>query len=164
MGLMDVLGRYSQDMNPPPPQVSEDFAHVAQEVPPETLSTGLQHAFRSEVTPPFEQMVGQLYERSDDHQRAGLLNEILRALPSGGAGTILGNLLPRAGAGTVTPQDARDVNASDVESAAAQAAAHNPGIIDVVSRFYAQHPQLVQSLGSAALGIAMSAMARRRAS
>ncbi|HET9577929.1 MAG TPA: hypothetical protein VFP44_08890 [Usitatibacter sp.] len=49
-----------------------------------------------------------------------------------------------------------------VEAAAAEGARRDPGIIERVSRFYAQHPQLVQTLGSAALSIAMARMARRR--
>ena len=41
-------------------------------------------------------------------------------------------------------------------------ARQNPGIVQAISRFYAQHPQLVRNLGSAALSIAMGRMARRR--
>ncbi|MGE5098053.1 MAG: hypothetical protein ACM3SO_23155 [Betaproteobacteria bacterium] len=162
MGIMDILGRYGGEQNHPPPQVTDDFEQVAQQVPPDSLSTGLEHAFRSDATPPFEQMVRHLFERSDGAQRAGLLNEILGSLPQGAAGGILGNILSRGR--TVTPEQARDVSPSEVESAATQAAQHNPDIISAVSRFYAQHPQLVQTLGTAALSVAMSAMARRRGS
>jgi hypothetical protein len=44
----------------------------------------------------------------------------------------------------------------------APAARHNPSVIQRVSRFYAEHPQLVQTLGRAAIAIAMNGMARRR--
>lgn len=160
MGLMDVLGRYAeQQLNVPPPQVAQDFGRVAQEAPADTLSAGLEHAFRSDATPPFEQMVRNLFEHSNEQQRAGLLNEILAAVPGSMAGGVLGNILGRGG--QVTPQQARDVNPADVEAAAAQAAQGNPGIIQAVSRFYAQHPGLVQNLGSAALAVAMARMARR---
>ena len=168
MGLMDVLGRYAQSPGGAPPQAVEDFGQVAHQVPHETLSGGLADAFRSEATPPFEQMVGQLYGNSDPHQRAGLLNRILGSVANsagGGAlsGGILGGLLRHVAAGRqVTPQDAQDVPASEVENAAREAARANPSIIDRVSSFYAQHPQLVQGLGQAALAIAMSGMARRR--
>jgi hypothetical protein len=50
----------------------------------------------------------------------------------------------------------------EVENATAQAAAANPNIMERASRFYAEHPMLVQSLGQAALAIAMNAMANRR--
>ena len=161
MGLMDVLGRYAQQQaNVPPPQVAQDFDRVAQEAAPDTVSAGLEHAFRSDATPPFEQMVRKLFEHSNDQQRAGLLNEILGSLPGTLAGGALGNIASRGG--SVTPQQARDVDPTDVEAAAAHAAQRNPGIVEAVSRFYAQHPTLVRNLGSAALAIAMSRMASRR--
>jgi hypothetical protein len=169
MGIMDLLNGYSQHSGEPQPSATEDFGQVAREASPEALSDGLQHAFNSDATPPFERMVGQLFERSDGSQRAGLLNEILGSLgggaAAGGLGGVLGGLL-RGGGGAggmnVSPDQARNVPVSDVETAAAQAAQHNPSIIERVSRFYAQHPQIVQTLGNAALTIAMTQMARRR--
>jgi hypothetical protein len=157
MGLMDVLDQYARHDGAAPAQATEDFGQVAQQASPEALSGGIEQAFRSDATPPFEQMVGHLFQRSDGTQRAGLLNEILGSL---GAGGILGGLL-RQGS-TVSPEQASDVAVSDVEKAAAEAAQKNPSIIERVSRFYAQHPQLVQTLGNAALTIAMTQMARRR--
>ena len=167
MGLMDVLGQYAQQPNRQPPEVLEDFDRVAQEADADTISEGLQDAFNSETTPPFEQMVGQLFGRSDPHQRAGLLNEILGSLGGMGAGGLaggaLGGLLRNATHNNrVSPEDARHIPVNDVEAAAAEAARHNPSVIQRVSRFYAQHPQLVQTLGQAALSIAMTGMARRR--
>ena len=169
MGLMDVLGRYA-DSQGVPPGAHADFEQVAQQAPRDLLGQGLAGAFRSDATPPFEQMVGQLFGNSDPHQRAGLLNEILGSVAGhggalGGAlsGGVLGGLLRHAAAGRqVTPQDAQEVSPSEVEEAAREAARTNPSIIDRVSQFYAQHPQLVQGLGQAALAIAMSNMARRR--
>jgi hypothetical protein len=35
----------------------------------------------------------------------------------------------------------------------------NPGIIDQLSQFYAEHPTLVRTVGSAALSIALAQMA-----
>jgi hypothetical protein len=166
MSLMDVLSHYAQQPEHPPPQVLQDFHQVSRQAPPEAVGEGLEEAFRSDETPPFEEMVGHLFERSDPHQRAGLLNEILGAFGgmSGGlAGGVLGGALRNAVRGDhVSPEDAREVPVSDVEAAAAEAARRDPGIIERVSRFYAQHPQLVQTLGSAALSIAMAQMARRR--
>lgn len=168
MGLMDVLSQYAGQPDHPPPQVTQDFDRVSREAPPEDISDGLAEAFRSDATPPFERMVGQLYDRSDPHQRAGLLNEILGAfggMGGGLAGNVLGGALRNAVRGDrIAPEQARDIPANDVEAAAAEAARRDPGIVERVSRFYAQHPQLVQSLGSAALAIAMSRMARRRGS
>ena len=83
---------------------------------------------------------------------------------SGGlAGNVLGGALRNAVRGDrVAPEDARHIPVNDVEAAAAEAARNDPSIIERVSRFYAQHPALVQTLGNAALSIAMSQMARRR--
>jgi len=163
MGLMDVLGRYAQQSNRPAPQVFEDFDRVSHEAPPEALGEGLEDAFRSDTTPPFEQMVGQLYGRSDPNQRAGLLNEILGSLGSGVGDGALGGLLRRSGGGSrISPEDASQIPVNEIETAAAEAARQNPNVIQRVSRFYAQHPQLVHTLGNAALAIAMSGMARRR--
>jgi hypothetical protein len=131
----------------------------------EDLSAGLEHAFKSDATPPFEQMVGHLYENSDENTRAGLLKEILGSLGGGGlAGGVLGGILRRFGnrPQDVSPEDVRQVPTQDVEAAAAEAARQNPGIVQTISRFYAHHPQLVQTLGQAALGVLMAGMARRR--
>ena len=54
----------------------------------------------------------------------------------------------------------REFNAR--EAATREAARQNPSLVQRVSRFYAQHPQLVQTLGQAAIAIAMNGMARRR--
>ena len=167
MGIMDVLGRYAHANERPSPQVMDDFDEVSQQAPHEMMSAGLADAFRSDATPPFEQMVGSLFGRSDPHQRAGVLNEILGSLggTSGGAlsGGVLGGLLRHAGAGrSISPEDAQQVPPADVEAAAREAARNDPGIVERLSRFYAQHPQLVMGLGQAALSIAMSGMARRR--
>ena len=142
MGLMDVLGRYAQQSHQPPPDVLGDFHRVAQEAPPGVLSEGLEDAFRAETTPPFEQMVGQLFGRSNPQQRSGLLKEILGS--------------------QFSPEQANTMQVNEVEAAAADAARQNPSIIQRVSRFYAEHPQLVQTLGQVALSVAMSGMARRR--
>jgi hypothetical protein len=174
MGLLDFLNRYDTRQELPPPQVLEDFDRVANEASPEDIEVGLEDAFNSEVTPPFEQMVAQLYDESDDDQRAGVLNEILGSL--GGAGQVapavgggvlggaLGGLLRRAGQGNtrVSPADARSIPARDIEIAAAEARRQNPGIVQKISRFDARNPQLGQVLGQAALSILMSGMARRR--
>ena len=141
MGLMDVLGQYARQPYQHPPHVHDDFEQVARELPPEELEEGLVEAFDADETPPFEEMVGQLYDRSDEDTRAGLLREIFGGALPGGA-----TRLPTR----------------EVEAAAAEARRNNPSILQRVGRYYAQHPQLVQVLGQAALGILMRNVARRR--
>jgi hypothetical protein len=164
MGLHDLLGNYRQLQDRPAPLVFEDFDRVSREADADEIGGGLADALNSEATPPAEQMVGHLYERSDPATRAGLLNEILGSIGSGTlAGGALGGLLRRLGQGTtISPQDARDIPVQDVEAATAEAARRNPGVIESIGRYYARHPQLVQTLGQAALSILMAGMARRR--
>ena len=59
----------------------------------------------------------------------------------------------------VSPQDAAKVNPQQVEEVANKAEQHDPTIIDKMSDFYAQHPGLVRTLGSAALTIALAKIA-----
>ena len=129
MGILDLVNQYES---------------AARAAPPEDVSHGLHEAFRSEETPPFEKMIGQLFGRSDPGQRAGFLNQILGR--------------------SVSPEEASQVPVGEVENATAQAAAANPTIMERASRFYADHPALVQTLGQAAITIAMNAMMNRRRS
>lgn len=146
MTWLDVLNRYRNAPDAPPPSVSDDFDEISQQVPRHDLSDGLEEAFRSEQTPPFEEMVRRLFEHSDPDQRAGAVNRFREAL----------------GREPITPDEARDLPPHEVESMAAQARENNPSVINRISRFYADHPQLVRTLGQAALGIAMNRMAMRR--
>ena len=145
MGLLDILSQYQQQPNRPPPHVFDDFDRVAREAQPEDIELGLEEAFNSEDTPPAEEMIGQLYEKSDDDTRASLLNQILG----------FGNR-------RVSPQEAHQISPREVQIAAAQAAQKNPSVIQAASRFYARHPALVQNLGQVALAVLMRGMARRR--
>jgi hypothetical protein len=145
MPWMDVLNRY-RDAPRMPPTVEHDFDEVAQNAPRHELSEGLEEAFRSEQTPPFEQMVRQLFEHSNPDQRTGALNQFNEVL----------------GRGHVTPDEARAVRPEQVENIAAQAARANPNVMQRISSFYAEHPQVVRMLGQVALGVAMNRMAGRR--
>ena len=167
MAWMDVLSRYRNSPGATPPNVMDDFDAVANDVPHHELSEGLEEAFRSEQTPPFEQMLGRLFEHSDSDQRAGALNSVLDAMGPGAlslGGGAIGDLLRRAARtrSSVTPDEARQIPAQDFEEVAGKAARNDPGILQRLSRFYAEHPQLVRTLGQAAVGIAMNRMAMRR--
>jgi len=167
MSFMDVLRQYvDQPQGQPAADATRHFDQVAQQAPPAVVSQGLADAFRADQTPPFGEMVGGLFGRSDPQQRAGLLNQLLGGLGgaamSGVSAGPLGDLLRRFGSGsTVTPEQASQVTPQQVQEVAQHAEQQNPGIIDKVSDFYAQHPGLVQTLGSAALAIALASMARR---
>jgi hypothetical protein len=139
-----------------------NFDEVAQHAPPEAVADGLAHAFRSDQTPAFPQMVGNLFGRSDPNQRAGLLNRLLGAVGPGALSGLPGALGGLLGSGQVRPEQAAQVSPKDVEEIAAHAEKQDPSVIDQVSSFYAKHPQVVQALGGLALAIATQHMTRRR--
>ena len=197
-----ILDQYSDpSVQADQPQVEQDFDHIAQHAEPDMLEQGMSHAFRSDQTPPFGNMVGQMFGQADSGQRAGMLNQLIGALgPAvigsmlggragggglggglgglggggagglGGLGGLLGGLLgggANSNAGTqqmpqLTPQDAERMSPQEVQELATQAEQHNPGIIDQMSRYYAQNPQLFKALGGAALAVALGQIAQRR--
>jgi hypothetical protein len=129
----------------------------------QSLAGGLSQAFRSDQTPAFPQMLSSLFNNSDGQQRAGLLNQLLAAAgPS-----ILGSALPGPlagllkGGGQITPEQAQQIPAESVQEIAAHAEKANPSIIDQVSGFYSQHPQVVQALGAGALALIMSHISKK---
>jgi len=168
MGWLQQLGGLLQQYaggggDPAAPSVQQHFDQVAQGAPPDILAQGLATAFRSDQTPPFAQMVGQLFAQSDDHQRAGLLNTLAGAVGPAVLGQVLGGgggLGGLFGGGGVTPQQAAQISPEAVQQAAAQAETHNPSVVDMVSGFYSQHPGLVKTLGAGALAAAMGGLAR----
>jgi len=146
-------------------EVHDTYDKVAAAVPHGTLAGGLSHSFKSDQTPPFEQMVGHLFGQSDPNQRAGLLNTMIGSLGptalSPGALPGLAGVLG-GGQGQVTPQQASQIPPQAVQQIAAQAQQQNPGIIDTISGFYSQHPTLVKSLGAGALAMLLSHMGRQQ--
>ncbi|GGP26278.1 hypothetical protein [Silvimonas amylolytica] len=129
------------------------------------VADGLAAMFSAEQTPPFANLVGQLFGQSNNAQRAGLINQLLSAvgpqLLAQAAGGALGRILP-AGASQITPEQAGQLTEQDVTEMAADAHSAHPDVLSLVSGFYAQHPELVQTLGSAALAFAMSKLAASR--
>ncbi len=146
MNFQEILKSYAASAHGEYPQEAGDhFNQVARSAPPEVVSEGLADAFRDEQTPPFPDMVAQLYEHSDPGQRSGLL-DLFRQFRGG-------SQLPASGTDALEPNQVRDI--------AQRAEEHNPGVVERVSAFYARHPDLVRNLGSMALSIAMRNMARR---
>src|SRR3954454_11709898 len=159
MSILDqfsgLVNQYSSD-NPPADQASEHFQQVATQVPSNELGGMLTNIFRSPETGSFGDNVSQMYGQSNPQQQAGILNKLLHAAGGSGMLSHLGLNLPGAGA-TVTPEQARQVSPTAVKEIADQAERHNPTIVDQAGEFYAQHPQLVQALGT---GVAIWAMQR----
>ena len=164
MGLLDILKQYSDPAGVEPDRVGGHFDEVAQQSNPHDLGNGVAAAFRSDATPPFGQMVGDLFGRSDPQQRAGILNQILASVGAGRAwrrsrGGVLGRVLggagaPASAAPTITPAQASQISPADAAVIAAHAEQQDGSIVDKAGEFYAQHPALVKWLGAAALAIA----------
>lgn len=171
MGLLDELGQLLQQVNSGEAgegAVHAAFDQVATSVPSTNLAEGIAHAFKSDQTPPFEQMVTGLFSQSGGDQKAGLLNQLLAALGPGGVAQALGGagglagLLGVLGGGSVTPQQAQQVPPEAVQVLAQQAAQKDPSIMDRAANFYAQHPTLVKTIGAGALALLMSRLSASR--
>src|SRR6476620_834703 len=94
-----ILDQYSGASVQPdqPQQVEQDFDQVAQQAEPELLEHGLSQAFRSDQTPPFGNMIGQMFGQADSGQRAGMLNQLIGSLGPAVIGSILGGARGNAG-------------------------------------------------------------------
>jgi len=165
MALNDLLGMLQQYAGGAgagaPANAERDFEHVAQNAPQDHLAGGIAGAFRSDSTPPFAQTISHLFSNSDGQQRAGILNHLLSAVGPGAAGGMLGGLLGGQGSSAqITPEQAQQVSPEAVHDLAQHAERNNPSIIETAGNFYAQHPTLVQSLGTVALASVMSHMSR----
>ncbi len=152
----------------PAGDAADHFHQVAQSAPPEVVSQGLAEAFRSDRTPPFGQMVGQLFAQGTPDQQAGMLKQLLGSLGPGALTALAGSgALGALAAGSsvapaaISPQQASQLTPAQVEQIASHAEQQNPGVIDAMSNFYAQHSTLVKTLGSAALAIALAKIANR---
>lgn len=165
--LQQYLGRGADQ---PVADAANHYEQVAQNASPELVSQGLSEAFRSDQTPPFGQMVGQMFGQANPQQQAGMLSQLLSGLAPGalaaltnsGALGALGGLAGRLSAGstpTITPQQAAQLTPDQVQQIAEHAQQHNPGVVDQMSDFYAQHSGLVKTLGGAALTIALAKIA-----
>jgi hypothetical protein len=173
MGLLDILKQYADPAGIQTDRVGGHFDEVAQQSNPNDLGGGVAAAFRSDATPPFGQMIGDLFSRSDPQQRAGILNQILQTVGPGVLASLGGGVLGRVlgGAGTVTasgtppmitPEQASQIAPADAGAIAAHAEQHDSSIVDMAGQFYAQHPTLVKTLGASALAIVLGRMHSQR--
>mgnify|MGYP000490872524 CR=1 FL=1 len=169
MNVVDILKTYLDR----PTDTQQDFDEIAHQVPAEALGGGIADAFRSDRTPDFGQMAASLFGGSNGEQRAGLLGQLIKsvgpALLTSVAGGALGRVLQgRAGAddgapatGRFSETDAAQLSPDQVREIATEAQRQDPGVLDRVGAFYAQHPEVVKVLGGAALAIALGQVANR---
>ena len=195
---IDYAGILKQYMNAPDGKAvasaEDDFNQAVYMSPRDDIGQALAAAFRSDQTPPPEQMVSQLFGRSNPLQQAGLLNQLIRTLGPVVLASIAGKVFsgmksappnldagvdrsagqsagpsmsPSAGQTSVaipppqiTPQQAQEITQQQVSDITKQAAEKDPTILDQLGRYYAQHPDLVKTLGGAALTIALAKIAQ----
>lgn len=160
MGLMDIL-QSALNANSTGNNAEQHFDQVAQHASTDELGAGLAGAMRSDQTPPFSDMVGQLFGNSSSTQQAGVLNQILAALGPLAASALAGGALGKVlapGQTQLTPDQASQLSPAQVSEIAAHAEKAEPGVVDQVSQFYAQHSGLIKTLGGAALMIALAKM------
>ena len=169
--LGSLLQQYAGSNPANQAQAENDFDQVAQNAPPSHLAEGVSEALRSDQTPPFPQMVGQLFNQGDSGQRAGMLNQLLGGIVPGVLSSIAGGALGSLFGGhgnantdvpQLTPQQASAMTPEQVQEIAAKAEQDNPGIVDRMGAFYAEHPQLVKGLGGVALALVLGRMAQGR--
>jgi hypothetical protein len=146
----------------PTGDASAHFAQVAESVDSGTLANGITAAMRSDDTPPFSQLVSQLFASGSGTQKAGMLDALLSAITPAQRAE-LSTTIPGLDAAT-GGADARTVSTippDSVQQLAEHVEQQNTGIVERMSAFYAQHPTLVRTLGSAAMMIAMRKIAER---
>jgi hypothetical protein len=161
MGLMDML---LQAANSSMTNHDDHLQQVAQQAPQDLLGHGLAEAFRSDQTPPFPQMAAQLFGQSNSGQQAGMLNSIIGALGPMAIASLAGGALSKMmapGQTQITPEQASRFTPQQIQEIATHAHEQQPGVIDKLGSFYAEHPTLIKTLGGMAAAIAMSKMKDR---
>jgi len=155
MGLFDILQQVAGG------NAEQHFDQVATQASGDELGAGLAAAMRSDQTAPFGQMVGQMFGASSPEQQAGLLNQVLATLGPAAASALAGGVLGRVlapGQTQLTPDQASQITPAQATEIAAHAEQQHAGIVDQVSRFYAEHSGLIKTLGGTALMIALAKM------
>lgn len=155
-----LLGKYTGNPQEHQQEAENDFDQVSQSAPRESLASGIGEVFRSNQTPAFGQLVGQMFSSANGEQKAGILNQLLS---SGAGGALLSQFSGiLGGKRQVSAEDAERVPPDQVQKMAETAEQQDQGIVDRLSDFYAGHPTLVKSLGAGALAIIMGKMAGGR--
>ena len=157
MGLLDIL-QSALTANTHPEQ---QFDQVTQHASTDEIGAGLAGAMRSDQTPPFGEMVDNLFCQSSSSQQAGVLNQILATLGPAAAAAVAGGVLGKIlspGQTQLSPEQASQLTPTQVTEIAAHAEQSQPGIVDQVSQFYAQHSGLIKVLGGGALMVALAKM------
>jgi hypothetical protein len=160
--VKELLAQYAGG-SAPAGDVGAHFQQVSQSVDSGALAQGIAGALRSDKTPPFAQLVSQLFTSGSGAQKNAMLDTLLSALSPEQreqASALIPELAGVIGQ-TGTPS-AANVSPDAVQKLAKHAEQQNRNIVDKMSALYAEHPALVKTLGSTAMMIAMRTIAERR--
>jgi hypothetical protein len=163
--VTDIVDRYRSGSGRSDDSAThEDFQQVVESAPRDAVTSGIAGMFRSDDTPPFAEMISSLFSQSNQSQRAGLLTHLLSAVPPATLASLpglsnLGGL--QGGNPEAVDRAANQLSPDQVRQIANHAEAQDPGIIEKVSSFYAQHPGLMKAVGAMALAVAMKHMTKR---
>ncbi len=163
-----LLDQYAGGGNDRPGEAEQHFDQVSQVAPKGDLLNGLASAFRSGATPPFPELVMNLFSHADSGQKAGLLNTLIGALgpallPQVLGQLGLGNLQGLFSGGQVSPDQADQVPPHAVGEMAARAEQQDNSVIERVAGLFADQPGLVKGLGSSVVGSVLSGLTGKRA-
>lgn len=167
--IQEIVGRYTGGAGgaaSAPADAHDDFMNVAKTAPQQVTADALAHAFRSDQTPSFAEMVATLFQGSNPDQRAGLLNQLISSVGPSALACVPGLSALASGLERdqpITAEQTNEVSAEQVQQAAEHAHQTNNTIVDQVSNFYAAHPTAVKALGTAAVTLMMQHIARRTA-
>src|SRR5262249_30230400 len=140
----DLIADITVNESAQPPKTQTAGASVSG-APPNAVAGGISQAFRSDQTPPFPEMLANLFSHCDPNQRAGVLNQLLSSI---GPGTLtalpgMASLSSLFRGGCIRPEQAGQVSPGQVQQMAAHAERENPSVVDQISSFYAQYPQVM---------------------
>lgn len=160
--VKELLGKYATGVTPTG-DAGAHFQQVAQSVDSRTLAGGIAEALRSDKTPPFSQLVSQLFASGSGEQKTAMLSTLMSAIPANQRSKIASMIpgLANASAGSGTPP-AEGVSPNDVQKLAQHVETQDATIVDKMSQLYAAHPMLVKTLGASAMAIAMKKIAQYR--
>jgi hypothetical protein len=173
MSLLDSIGgliqQYASSTGAaaaPAGDVADHYAQVAQAAPQSSIAAGLASALSSGGSSGFGQMAAQLFSNSGGTQQANMLNgllatagpAVLNQFLGANAGSALSGLLG-GGQTQVTPDQAAAIPPEEVQALAEHVHNAVPGVAGEIGQIYAAHPQIVQTLGAAAMAMAVRKIA-----
>jgi hypothetical protein len=133
--LQSIVDRYAEESAPvPAARIDRDFKIAVAATKSEFIAGVLVTTIRSPRTPPFSEILAELYENSPKTVRADLFNIIIEAMPE--AEPLLPRRLRRR-RHLFRAQHVVDVTMLDIK-AFGEAIEPMPSALDAVSRFYAE--------------------------